>query len=137
MSTVKMTTTIPVSADQIWNVIGQFNALPDWHPGVVRSDLEEGGAIRRLTLTGGGEIVERLEKSDDQGQTYTYSIIESPLPVSGYTATIKVTEEGGGVSTVEWSSSFKPSGAPENDAIKAIESIYQAGFDNLKQMFGG
>ena len=138
MATVKMSSKVPVTADQLWEAIGHFNALPDWHPAVQKSDLEEGGSIRRLTLAGGGEIVERLEQSSDgDGRSYSYSILESPLPVAGYTASIKVTDDDAGGCTIEWSSSFAPSGAPENDAIKVIEGIYQAGFDNLKKMFGG
>ena len=88
MSKVSMTTKVAVSAAQIWDLIGGFNALPDWHPAVEKSVLEEGGTVRRLSLAGGGEIVERLEQSDDDGRVYTYSILESPLPVAGYVATI-------------------------------------------------
>lgn len=38
--------------------------------------------------------------------------------------------------SVEWSSEFEAAGVPENDAMKAIQDVYQAGFDNLKKMFG-
>ena len=52
-------------------------------------------------------------------------------------AEIHVKDNGDGTSTVEWSSDFKPKDATENDAVKAIQGVYQAGFDNLKKMFGG
>ena len=32
---------------------------------------------------------------------------------------------------------WHPAGASESDAVKVIQGIYQAGFDNLKKMFGG
>ena len=35
------------------------------------------------------------------------------------------------------SSEFVAKGAPENDAVAAISGIYEAGFENLKKMFGG
>ena len=38
--------------------------------------------------------------------------------------------------TVEWSSAFEPSGASEPEAVKVIRGIYEAGFDNLRKMFG-
>lgn len=38
--------------------------------------------------------------------------------------------------TVEWSSSFEPAGASESEAVKVIRGIYEAGFDNLRKMFG-
>jgi len=61
--------------------------------------------------------------------------VNSPLPLSNYTSTITVrdTDEG---TVVDWSSEFDPIGG-ENDAMNAVQGIYQAGFDNLKKMFGG
>ena len=135
MAKVNMSTGLGVSADQLWNFMGSFNALPDWHPAVEKSELEEGGTIRRLHLVGGGEIVERLQQSDDDKQVYSYSILEGPLPVQGYVAEIRVRPDGDGCE-VEWSSSFEPAGASESDAMQAIQDVYQAGFDNLKKIFG-
>jgi len=136
MPKVSMSQNLAVSADNVWKLIGGFNALPDWHPAVEKSELTEEGQTRKLSLAGGGVIVEKLEKMDDGSRTYTYSIQESPLPITNYTATIKVSGEGEN-STVEWSSEFEAAGAPEGDAMEAIQGIYQAGFDNLKKMFGG
>lgn len=139
MPKVNTSTDLPVSADAVWSVIGGFNALPDWHPAVEKSkQAKEGGAtVRTLSLAGGGTIVERLEASDDGARTYSYSILSGPLPVANYTATIRVREGKGGGSTVEWSSEFEASGAPESDAVAAIRGIYEAGFENLRRMFGG
>ena len=136
MAKVSMTTDLNVSADQVWQLIGGFNALPDWHPSVEKSELTEEGQTRTLSIAGGGKIVEKLEKVDHGARTYTYSITDSPLPVSNYTATIKVTGECPN-STIEWSSEFDPAGASQEDAMKAIQGIYQTGFDNLRKMFGG
>ena len=135
MADVKLSVPFPVAASEIWSRIGSFNALPDWHPAVERSELEDGGTIRRLHLVGGGEIVEKLEASED-GKSYTYSIVESPLPVMNYTSTLRVTEGADGKAEVEWSSNFDPVGSPE-EAAEVIQGIYQAGLDNLKKMFGG
>ena len=118
-------------------MIGSFNGLPDWHPAVEKSETKsEGGMkIRTLHLAGGGEIVERLESADDKERTYSYSIMSSPLPVADYTATIKVREADIGC-TVEWSSEFTPSDAPESEAAAVVRGIYETGFENLKKMFG-
>ncbi|MFN4764751.1 SRPBCC family protein [Gillisia sp. Q332] len=58
------------------------------------------------------------------------------MPVSNYTATLRVRDSDKGCS-VEWSSEFEAKGAPEGDAVAAISGIYEAGFENLKKMFGG
>jgi len=137
MAQVNMKTELDVAADEIWKLIGGFNALPDWHPAVENSELQEEGSTRVLSLVGGGEIVEKLEKVDDNERVYSYTIIDSPLPVANYKSTIKVVDQGEGKATVEWSSEFNAEGASEQEAIDVIEDIYQAGFDNLKKMFGG
>lgn len=139
MTKVSLTTKLPVSARMVWNVIGGFNNLSKWHPAVAKSEeTKEGVAtVRRLTLHGGGTIVERLEGTDDTKRTYTYSILGGPLPVAGYKASLHVEEnEDGRSCTVEWSSEFEPAGASESEAVKAIRGIYEAGFNNLRKMFG-
>ena len=139
MAKVSSTTELPVSAKTVWAVIGNFNALPDWHPAVEKSELkkQDGGTLRKLSLVGGGTIEEKLERIDEKERRYTYSIVSGPLPVSNYTATLKVREaDGGRGCSVEWSSEFEAKGAPEGDAVAAISGIYEAGFENLKKMFG-
>jgi uncharacterized protein YndB with AHSA1/START domain len=139
MAKVNLTTELPVPVETVWGMIGNFNALARWHPAVEKSEeLKEGKAtVRKLSLRGGGTIVERLESKDDKGHTYSYSILESPLPVSGYKSQLKVRPGKNASScTVEWSSEFEPTTAPENEAVKAIRGIYEAGFQNLHKMFG-
>ena len=136
MAKVSMSTDLKVSADKAWELIGGFNALPDWHPAVEKSELEEAGQTRRLSLAGGGTIVEKLESSDDGARTYSYTIVSGPLPVANWTSTIRVTGQGDDC-TIEWSSEFEAAGAPENDAVAAMQGVYQAGLDNLKKLFGG
>jgi len=125
-----------VAPDEVWKLIGGFNTLPDWHPAIEKSELEEEGSMRRLSLVGGGTVVEKLVKLDDKERVYSYSIIDSPLPVANYVATIRVKDDGEGSTTVEWSSEFVAEGAAENEAMDVIAGIYQTGFDNLKKMFG-
>ena len=133
MSEVSLSTHLKVKPEQVWDLIGRFNALADWHPAVETSTLEDGGTVRKLALVGGGEIVEQLIPTDEE-HTYEYSILSGPLPVMNYKSKIRVIEDGDGAK-VEWSSQFEPSGAPESEAVAAIQGIYQAGFDNLKKMF--
>ena len=135
MAKINMKTDLNVAPDEVWKLIGGFNALPDWHPAVEKSELEEEGSMRRLSLAGGGTIVEKLVSVDDKERVYSYSIIDSPLPVTNYEATIRVKDDGEGNTSVEWSSEFEAEGAPENEARDVIAGIYQAGLDNLKKMF--
>jgi hypothetical protein len=137
MAKVSLGTDLPVSADMAWTTIGQFNAMARWHPAIAKSEekSEHGATLRTLTLHGGGTVIERLESKDDGNRSYEYSILEGPLPVKRYQARIAVRPKGAGC-TVEWSSEFEPSGAPESEAVKTIRGIYEAGLQNLQKMFG-
>ena len=137
MAKVNMTTDLNVAPQQVWDLIGGFNTLPDWHPAVEKSELTEEGSTRRLSLVGGGTIVEKLIKKSDDERVYSYTIEDSPLPVANYTSTISVKDDGKGNARVEWSSEFNAEGASETDAVEVIKGIYQAGFDNLNKIFGG
>ena len=138
MTKVSMSTDLPASPEAVWELVGSFGALSNWHPAVEKTELESGGKRRRLSLVGGGSIVEELERTSDTEHVYRYSILESPLPVAGYVAEVRVREGPGGKGcTVEWSSDFKPKDVGEADARKVIEGIYQAGLDNLRKLFGG
>lgn len=135
MSEVSVSNRFPVPPEKLWELIGGFNALPQWHPAVEKSELEKGGTVRRLTLAGGGEIVERLEKMSEDQYSYTYSIVNSPLPVTDYSATLRLEDDGEGGCRVTWTGNFASQGVPEADAMKVVEGIYRAGFDNLRKMF--
>jgi len=139
MAKVRMETKLAASPELLWKTIGGFNALPAWHPGVSKSEStgETRGSTRTLSLVGGGSIVERLEEVSPTERVYRYSIVSGPLPVADYAAEIRVIDNKDGTSTVEWSSQFEPKNVAEPDAIKAIQGVYQAGFDNLRKMFGG
>ncbi|MEX2516100.1 MAG: SRPBCC family protein [Gammaproteobacteria bacterium] len=137
MAKLNMQTELNVPLQQVWDLVGSFNALPEWHPAVEHSELEHGGSMRRLQLIGGGCIVEKLEHISDLEHSYSYSIVDSPLPVTNYSATIHLRQhpEDANKTVVEWSGDFNPHGASEHDAVQAIQSIYQAGFDNLQRIF--
>jgi len=100
------------------------------------------GAVRLLTLKGGGTIKEKLLEFDAAGHRFRYSIVEGVLPVSHYTSTLTVSALANDKTLVTWSGRFKrknPGDSPpdnENDqaATDAISGVYQAGLDNLKKI---
>jgi len=136
MPKITLSTELPASAGSVWNLIGGFNALPDWHLVASKSECSEDGSKRTLHVLGGGSIVEQLETTGE-GHTYYYSILENPLLIRNYQGTIAVkpTADGNGC-TVEWSGDFQASDAPDNAAVRFIQGIYQVGLDNLSRTSG-
>ena len=138
MLSVHMQLDLKATAEEVWKVIGGFNEIPAWVPPVEKSTLDETGKVRHLSLAGGGLILEQLEEHSDEERYYRYSIIDSPLPLSNYVATIRVHAQGGGAhSIVDWSSHFNPDNAPDEEAIAVVQGVYQAGFDQLQTIFPG
>ena len=123
---------IPAAADVVWRYIGDFCGIAQWHPVIAKCEQsQEGGAtLRKLTTRDGGILLERLLSFDGGKRNYSYSILESPLPVEGYSSTIKV-ESLGNNSKVTWSSVFTPKGVSEAEAKVVIDGIYKAGLEKL------
>jgi mxaD protein len=138
---------IDAPAAKVWAATKDFNGLNTWHPAVATDEIVEGknnavGAVRLLTLKGGGTIKEKLLSYDDAGRSFKYAIVEGVLPVSGYTSTFVVKSAGSGKSTVTWSGHFKRKNVGDNPAdgendktaVDTINGVYQGGLDNLKKM---
>jgi mxaD protein len=138
MPKVTMSTPVAMNADALWQAIGSFAAIGDWHPMVEKVDSqgEQKGSVRTLQLIGGAKLVERLEEVSPTERLYRYSIVESPLPVSNYVAEIRVKDKGDGSSVVEWSSDFMVNTSNERDVVKTFQEVYQAGLDNLTKLYG-
>ena len=56
---------IAASPDEVWQLIGGFDSLPNWLPYIPTSELTEGGRVRDLANPKGETIVERLEEFDN------------------------------------------------------------------------
>jgi len=136
MPKVTLSTELPASAGSVWNLIGGFNALPDWHPVILKSERSDDGSRRTLHVVGGGSIVEQFETTGE-GHTYHYSIIKNPLLIRDYqgAVTVKPNADGNGC-TIEWSGDFQTTDIPDNAAVRFIQGIYQVSLDNLSRIFG-
>lgn len=133
MSKVVRTSDLGLTAEEVWQKIGDFSKLDTWHPTVkaLESSTHEGNERRALTLPDGAILLE--ERTDDGSDpfSYSYTIIEGPLPVKDYQAKISVAATSDG-STITWSSTFEPDGVPEETAKKIVAGIYVDGFKALR-----
>ena len=83
-----------------------------------------------MSLKGGGTILEEQVGRSDERHNYTYTILESPLPVEAYKSTISVRPSGEG-SKVIWAGEFKAKGADDAKAEATIAGIYEAGLKGI------
>ncbi|WP_434597278.1 SRPBCC family protein [Pseudomonas sp. R4-83] len=131
MATASATIDIPASADQVWQLIGGFNTLPDWLPLITESTLTDGGRVRSLKTADGGVVIERLQNFDNAAMTYSYSIEQAPFPATDYLATLKVEAQGQGA-RVTWSGRFTAVGVSDEEVVALFNGIYQGGLDALR-----
>jgi len=143
MLEIKLSVELGSSADKVWQVIGDFNGLPRWHPSVESSVLEPaaGGVGRRVTNVGGTagrrELTERLVFFDAQARVYAYTIIAGPAPFVDYVGRFCVHPRGPDRCVFEFVGRFRAApGKTDAEATERIQTFYGAAVANLPRMFG-
>lgn len=141
MIKVYVSSVIDASADNVWSRIRDFNGLPQWHPAIADSRIENNepsdrvGCIRHFHTRDGGMVRERLLGLSDYDYTSSYEILESPMGVENYVATLKLTPiTDGNRCFAEWSAEFDCAEGREQALTDQIgQGVFQAGFDALKR----
>ena len=126
-------------AAAVWAFIGPFQSLARWHPLVRRCRLGRRGRtkLRHIVLHDGRLIVNCETARDERRRLYSYGIVEAPVPVTGYSSTLKVRRESSTVCVVEWESDFVPlPGVDGRAARRLVESLVRPGLDGLVTIFG-
>jgi len=133
--TVKKRIEAPGLPPDIWAIAGAFCQIKDWHPAVAEcAETKDGDVVfRTLTLKDGAKIKEKLTGTEDL--SYSYEIVESPLPVKDYSSKLWVEEDDEpDRSVIYWQSEFDPAdGTSEEDAKKIITGILGDGVKGIKK----
>ncbi|MDA1052050.1 MAG: SRPBCC family protein [Planctomycetota bacterium] len=139
MPEVYVSAVIDAPLETVWKVLRDFNALPSWHPRVAASRIEDGltaeaiGCIRNFQLTDGGETIrEQLLALSDVEHSCTYSILDAPLPVSDYVATVRLRRvTTTGQTFGEWRARFDTQAGEEDSTVELVKSIFEEGFASI------
>lgn len=143
MPRVYVSSVIPAPAADVWRIVRDFNALPAWVPFVAESRIESGmafdqiGCIRNFRLKDGGIIREKLLALSDYDLSCTYAILESPMGVADYVATLSLTPVTETNATfTEWTADFGCDPQREAALVAQIgQGVFQAAFAAPKQRF--
>lgn len=122
---------------EIWSMIGPFCAIKDWHPAIATCAEDGNNPPTRTLVTKDGKatFVELQTVNNPKEHLYGYTFVSSPLPVTDYRSTLKVTAKDRTHSVVTWSGEFKPDLGKEKDADAALSGIYEAGLESIKAKF--
>jgi len=145
MAKVFVSTVIGAPVGRVWPVIRDFDGLANWTPFVAESRIEMGapadqiGCVRNFVLKDGGRIRERLLALSDYDFSMTYSILESPMGVEDYVATLALRPvTDGDRSFAEWSAEFRAPAGRDKELVELIgQNVFHAALQSLKQRFGG
>lgn len=142
MVKVCQSTIIDAPVDEVWAILRDFNGHDRWHPAIAFSEIEGGdpadavGAVRHFRLADGGELREQLLALSDKDHRLSYCLLEAPLPLMGYVASVRLKPVTDGNATFwEWRSEFHPPAHRRDELVKLVtEGIYQAGFAAMRTL---
>ncbi|MGQ0434469.1 MAG: SRPBCC family protein [Microthrixaceae bacterium] len=128
MAEGKAEASIARTADEVWAVVGRFEGLDEWMPGIDACEMD--GDVRKLQ-TMGMEIHEQLKDRDESARSISYSIVKSPMPLEHHLATITVIPDGDGA-RLEWAYEVRP-----DEMAAAFGPVYDGSVSAIKQQLEG
>src|SRR5580692_8930063 len=145
MPHVVKSTIIDASTHQVWSILRDFNGHDRWHPEVATSQIERNqtsdriGCVRRFKLADGSELREQLLALSDLEQSFSYCLLDTPIPMFNYVAHVRLLPVTDGDRTFwHWESRFTTRPADAAEITEMVgEQIYQAGFEAIRQHLKG
>lgn len=144
MAKIFVSRVIDAPADTVWQCVRDFNGMPDWHPAIADSEIEGGnasdavGCVRSFHLADGAHLRERLTALSDVERAQSYAILDSPLPVTDYEATLSIvpiTESDQSLAC--WRATFDvPADQAEATIDTVANGVFRTGLESLVQRFG-
>jgi carbon monoxide dehydrogenase subunit G len=139
MAQAKVVERIGAPVDAVFAILGNFRGVEPG-PGIEAVDFEgDGVGMTRSIRLPNGTVVERLEAFDADARSYRYAIVndDCPLPFADYSATVTLTDNGDGTTTVDWTGTFEPKGVAEDKAVALASSIYTNAIKGARTALGG
>jgi hypothetical protein len=142
MPHVVRSTIIDAPVDVLWSVLRDFNGHESWHPIVARSAIERSqpsdriGCVRRFTLQDGSELREQLLTLSDLEMTFSYCLLDTPIPLFNYVAHVRLLPvTDGNRSFWHWESRFTtPPGREAELAATVGDEVYTNGIEAVRQL---
>ncbi|WP_407183708.1 SRPBCC family protein [Bradyrhizobium centrosematis] len=132
MTKIIETVRVPKQADALWQQIGGFGSVGQWHPVLARLDSEgeHEGCRRTAEAKDGSQQTERLLEMDVRRHFYRYHIESTKMPIRDYVAEFRIKNNGDKTSTVVWSAEFEPT-ADSAETVGIVRGFLRAGLDNI------
>jgi hypothetical protein len=145
MVTIVKSTVVEAPIERVWELLRDFNGHDRWHPAVATSAIEEGkspdvvGCVRSFKLKDGSALRERLLTLSDRDHSFSYCLLDTPIPLLNYVAHVRLRLVTDGNRTFWlWTSRFTtPPGREKELQDMVAQDIYQAGFEAVRKLLSG
>lgn len=135
MTAVCRSAVIDAPVDDVWHLLRDFKSHAGWHPVMASSRIEQGapatatGVVCNFRLRKGAPLREQLLALSDPGRSLTYCILDAPLPLENYVATLRLRPVTDGARIfVEWRSTFTAPAGQRVQMVRLVsEAIHEAG----------
>jgi hypothetical protein len=142
MPRVVRSTIINAPVERLWAVLRDFNGHQSWHPIVASSMIERGypsdkiGCVRRFTMQDGAELREQLLALSDLEMTFSYCLLETPIPLFNYVAHVRLLPVTDGNRCFwQWEGRFTtPAGRETELADLVANDVYSNGIAAVRQL---
>jgi len=132
------TATIALDPGTLWDEIGAFGSVGDWHPLLDSVEVRGHGtgAMRIAHAKEGSKQAERLQTLDPERRLYRYTMEQSSMPVCDYRGEFRIDPAGEAASLVVWSAQFELTPDGDGRTVESVRYFLHAGTEGLRHRFG-
>ena len=130
---VTITRKLRATSDRAWDAVAAIGRLDVWFPAIsdCRVEGEGVGAVRHLTLDGGGDMVDRIVSIEPEARRLRYHRVESPFPVTSYVGTVEVFTSYDELAVVAWTVDFESEPEMSRPVAELLEAAIGAGVEGM------
>jgi carbon monoxide dehydrogenase subunit G len=135
MARVEVQDEIDAAKEVVWDLVSDFGGVGRISPEVQSCEVEGVGvgAVRTIN-TSGVVIRERLEALDGKTYTFSYSMLDGPIPFKDYVAHVTLSDAGPQRTRIKWAGSFEPlAGMPAEQLEQLVQGIYRGLIAGVKK----
>ena len=138
---VKVSNSIELKANknEVWTTVSNLGNLDKVVPEIIEKTKMIGngkGSIVYLTLKANGKtVVEKVTKLSNKKYVFVYKMLETPLPIKSYKATIGITPLNGSNYKVSFDAVFKVNEKDRTAMMTTIDNFQKTLLNNLKNIY--
>jgi hypothetical protein len=144
METSYVSSVIDAPVDEVWTHLRDFGGVASYYSAVKSATIADGksgdvvGCERVVVLQDGSTVRERLLALSDKDYSTSYALLSEGLPLTNYTATVRLKPITDGAKTfIEWSSTYEVINGDVVGVHELVErDIYLAAMRGLQKLLG-